>query len=215
MQLPDGRVILVDISPEFRLAAIRAGLPRVDAVLFTHAHADHIMGLDDIRRYNYVGGRPIPCYANARAKEIVERCFRYALAPVPMPERPAITVEIIDGPREICGVTVTPVPLRHGNLDVLGFRIGQFAYCTDCSEIPSASWPLLEGLDMLILDALRHRPHPTHFNFEQALAVAARLRPKRTLLTHLTHEISHAKDSAKLPPGVELAYDNQRLIAPL
>jgi phosphoribosyl 1,2-cyclic phosphate phosphodiesterase len=209
------RVILIDTPPEFRLAVIAARLPRVDAVLFTHAHADHILGLDDIRRYNNILGGTIPCYGNAPSLDKIRQCFGYAAQPYDSPDRPSVTLEAIAGPQEICGVTVRPVPLVHGRVAALGYRIGDFAYCTDCSEIPPESLRLLEGLDLLVLDALRYTPHPAHFNFQQALETVRLLRPRRALLTHIAHEVGHAAASAKLPEGVELAHDGLRVQTPV
>jgi len=220
IQLPhkspyDGRVILIDAAPEFRLAAIEVALPRVDAVLFTHAHADHIMGLDDIRRYNNITQQTIPCFTDRPTMETLQSCFAYALGNHINVGRPSLSLELIDAPREICGVTVTPIPLMHGEDVILGFRIGRFAYCTDCSGIPDSSVPLLEDLDLLVLDALRYTPHPTHFNLSQALEVIEQLAPRRALLIHIAHEIKHETTSAELPPNIEIAYDTLRVKAPL
>ena len=211
----DGRVLLIDAGPEFRLAVLAAQLERVDAVLFTHGHADHIMGLDDIRRYNDIARSTIPCYGNAETLVLLKRVFGYAVQPTGYPDRPSIRLEEFSAPRDICGVAVVPVPLLHDRLPILGYRIGGFAYCTDCSAIPDSSLPLLEGLDLLVLDALRHTPHPGHFSLQQALAMAARLRPRRTILTHIAHEILHAETSAALPPNVELAHDGLTVFATL
>jgi phosphoribosyl 1,2-cyclic phosphate phosphodiesterase len=226
----EGRVILIDAGPELRLSAVACGLERVDAIVLTHGHADHIMGLDDIRRYNTMQRQTIPCYGNAETVATLWRVFGYAVAPLTSLERPSLTFEEFapvaggdDGrqpsacgsmrlaPREICGATVVPVPLIHDRSNVLGFRIGNFAYCTDCSAIPDTSQALLQGLDLFILDALRYTPHPGHFNLEQALAMTARLRPRRTIFTHIAHEVLHARTSAELPEGVELAYDGMRV----
>jgi phosphoribosyl 1,2-cyclic phosphate phosphodiesterase len=214
----DGRVILVDAGPELRLAAVAMGLSRVDAVILTHGHADHIMGLDDIRRYNDILGATLPCYGDAATLAILKRVFGYAIRPHGFPDRPSIRLEEFAGaapgqvpaPRDICGVSVQPVPLVHGETSVLGIRIGDFGYCTDCSAIPDASLALLGGLDLLVLDALRYTPHPGHFNLEAALAMVARLRPRRAILTHIAHEILHARTSKELPSGVELAWDGMR-----
>ena len=218
-----GRVLLVDAGPELRLSAVACGLERVDAVLFTHAHADHILGLDDIRRYNDLSRRTIPCYADAETLATLRRVFGYAVRPYGSPDRPSISLEeflpapssspgvAAFSPREVCGAIVQPVRMLHGATTVLGFRIGGFAYCTDCSAIPPASQALLLGLDVLILDALRYTPHAGHFNLAQALTMAAALGPRRTILTHIAHEISHARTSKELPAGVELAYDGMRI----
>ncbi|NQU74805.1 MAG: MBL fold metallo-hydrolase, partial [Planctomycetes bacterium] len=201
------RVILIDTPPEFRLAAIANDLKRVDAVLVTHAHADHILGMDDLRRYNRILGTAITCRANAEAIAILRTIFHYAEGTRAEPGRPRIVFEPIQQQAQICGATVIPIPLAHDKQQILGFRIGRFAYCTDCSGIPQASKDLLAGLDLLVLGALRYSPHPAHFNLDQALEVIKQLRPNRTLLTHIAHEMSHATLMAQLPANVEPAYD--------
>jgi len=217
IRTPDGRVILIDTAPELRLSAVAFGIERADAILFTHAHADHIMGLDDVRRFNDVLGAALPCYGQPATLRRLREVFDYAEKPYAAAgaDRPSLRLEPIDAAREICGVEVVPVPLRHGTAEVLGFRIGGLAYCTDCSAIPAGSWDLLAGLDLLVLDALRHRPHPTHFNLAGALDVVRRLGPRRALLTHITHELPHAATDAGLPKGVGLAYDGLVARAPL
>lgn len=205
----DGRVILIDAAPELRLASVACGLTRVDAICFTHAHADHIMGLDDVRRFNDISGATIPCYSDAGTRRRLREVFGYAEASYEQTPtyRPSLRFDLIEAPERICGLEVVPVPLLHGKEPVLGFRIGPLAYCTDCSEIPAGSWDLLTGLDLLVLDALRHTPHPTHFNLTGALEVVERLRPRRTLLTHITHELGHKATSEVLPDNVALAFD--------
>jgi len=204
---PDGRVLLIDVAPEFRLAAVAARLPRVDAVLLTHSHADHIMGMDDLRRYNHLARDIIPCYGNAATIDTTRRAFAYAEKPYVNSDTPSLRFEVIDAPATIAGVRVTPVPLIHDRQTILGYRIGRFAYCTDCSAIPADSFALLADLDLLVLDALRYTPHRAHFNLDHALEAIERIKPRRALLIHIAHEISHAKTSAELPDGVELAYD--------
>ena len=208
-------VLLIDAPPELRLAAVACGLTRVDAICFTHAHADHIMGLDDVRRFNDISGAALDAYASAATVRRLREVFGYAevsyeAAPT---YRPSLRFRVIDGPRDICGVAVTPVPLLHGREPVLGFRIGRMAYCTDCSAVPAEAKGLLAGLDLLILDALRRTPHPTHFNLAEALEVIAELRPRRALLTHITHELPHQATNASLPVNVALACDGQRVTA--
>lgn len=209
LAVADGPAILVDTSTDLRQQAIDWDVMRVDAVLFTHSHADHVMGLDDLRRFNGLQGGAIPAYADAHTASEITRIFKYVFEP---PEEkgggiPQITLTTIAGPFEVNGVSVTPVPLLHGRRPILGFRFGRFAYLTDCSAIPDESWPLLDNLDVLVLDALRHRPHPTHFTVEQALAVVARLRPRQAWLTHICHDLPHAETNRGLPAGVALAYD--------
>jgi phosphoribosyl 1,2-cyclic phosphate phosphodiesterase len=205
-------VIVIDTGPEFRLAAIEQNLERVDAVLFTHGHADHIMGLDDIRRYNAIVGDTIPCYCSQSTAESIRRCFGYAQRPFSGGDRPSITINVIDGPTRVLDIDIAPVPLLHDKDEIFGFRIGDFAYCTDCSEIPPTSMDMLRDLDVLVLDALRLRPHPGHFNLSQALDAAAMLKAGRTYFTHIAHELGHKEISSKLPPRVELAYDGLKII---
>lgn len=211
----DGRVILIDTPPEFRLSAIANDLDRVDAVLTTHAHADHIMGMDDLRRYNNMLGRTIGCYGGAETVQTLRAVFRYAEGAHGNPDCPSLAFGVLASPAEICGVTVTPIPLTHGRRSIFGFRIGRFAYCTDCSAIPQASWPLLADLDVLVLGALRYTPHPAHFTIAGALEAIGRIRPRRALLTHVSHECGHAALAAELPAGVAPAYDGLRVSAAL
>ena len=218
---PDGAPhnILIDTAQELRLQAVRERLDYVSAVVFTHAHADHIFGLDDVRRYNTTGGKALPLYAAPPTMETLLRVFPYAfqLPPPPCHEprdaifRPELLPVLIDGPFDLFGRTWEPLDLPHGPTRVLGFRIGRFAYCTDCSAMPPAARQRLQDLDTLIIDGLRRRPHPTHLSFEQALAVIADLRPRRAFFTHLTHDMKHADIEATLPPHVRVAYDGLKL----
>ncbi len=205
----DGTSVLVDASPDLRAQALRFHLARVDAILLTHAHADHVLGLDDVRIYNFRQRCAIPCYGAARALARVRRMFDYVFDPA-TPRGgglPQLVLREVVGPFSLGGATIVPVPLLHGTLPVLGFRIGAFAYLTDCNAIPDASWPLLEGLEVLVLDALRHKRHQTHFTVEQAVSVAQRIGARRTLFTHMTHDLPHAATCHALPPGISLAYD--------
>jgi phosphoribosyl 1,2-cyclic phosphate phosphodiesterase len=206
--LRSGKTLLVDTSPDLRSQALRFGPARVDAILFTHPHADHLLGLDDIRRYNAIQRAAIPCYGNAHTVEEIRRIFAYAFQPLQHGGGiPQLALFHLAGACCLGGETVTPVPIMHGRLPIYGYRVGSFAYLTDCSAIPESSFLLLEGVRVLTIDALRHRPHPTHFTVEQALATIERVRPDRALLTHVCHDLRHEPTSARLPAGVELAYD--------
>jgi phosphoribosyl 1,2-cyclic phosphate phosphodiesterase len=209
----DGQTVLVDTSSDFRQQALRVGLKHLDAVLITHCHADHIFGLDDIRPLNFRHGA-LGVYANERAWVDIRRIFKYVFEPTHfgggLPQVVAHTV--VDG-APFClspSLLVTPVEVIHGRLPVVAYRFNDFAYATDLSEIPNASLERLRDLDALVLDCLRVRPHPTHLTLESALAYVGQLRPRRTYLTHITHDIKHARDSQLLPPGVEWAYDGDR-----
>lgn len=209
VDVPGRASILVDTTPDLRQQALTHGVTRLDAVLFTHSHADHILGLDEIRRFNAMQGGPLPCYATAAAWESIRRTFYYAFDDVPRQGGgvPKIDARGIDGPFTVGGVQIVPVPLWHGRLPILGFRFGTFAYLTDCSAIPDDSWPLVAGVDTLVIDALREKPHSTHFTVAEALDAIARIAPRRAYLTHMAHDLGHAETNARLPAGVELAYD--------
>jgi phosphoribosyl 1,2-cyclic phosphate phosphodiesterase len=203
------RYILVDTSPDLRQQCLANGITRVDALLFTHAHADHICGFDDIRRFNQLQQVPMTCFGSADTFADLRRMFGYVFNP---PKQqggglPQVRLFTLGGPFSLGGVEVVPVPVMHGILPVLGFRIGSFAYLTDCNRIPDASWPLLDGVTTVIVDALRRRSHSTHFNVDEALTVVDRLGATRAYFTHIAHDLSHADTCAALPAGVELAYD--------
>ena len=212
--LPEG-VLLVDTPTDLRSQLLREGIGLVNAVLYTHEHADHVFGLDDVRLFPYYLGHKLPLYCEEIVEQRIRKSFDYAFkdeAPlhpggVPLLELRRITTE----PFDLLGVRIVPIRLLHGRWDVLGFRFGNVAYCTDTNKIPDESWPLLEGLDVLILDALRPKPHVTHFGLDEAVAVAQRLQPKRTLFTHVSHELEYAATNAALPDHMELAYDGLRL----
>jgi phosphoribosyl 1,2-cyclic phosphate phosphodiesterase len=208
----NGMAILVDTSTDLRLQALANDIRRVDAILFTHHHADHVFGLDDVRRFNQMQRASISCYADASTVAGLRRVFSYVFDP-PVQQGgglPQLTLFSIAGPFCLAGVEIVPVPLMHGRLPILGFRIGSFAYLTDCNQIPDQSWPLLTadgGVRTLIIDALRHRPHPTHFSVSEAIDAVRRIGAERAYLTHICHDLPHAETCAQLPPGVELAYD--------
>jgi len=204
----DDAGILIDTSTDLRQQALRHSIDRIDAVLYTHAHADHVLGLDDLRLYNWKQRSPIPAYGSARTLAAVARTFWYVFDNDESEStKPSIERRAIDAPFDVAGRRIIPIPLQHGQLPILGYRVGRFAYLTDVSKIPSTSYDLLRDLDVLVLNALRERPHPTHLNLAGALAEAEKLGARRTLFTHMSHEVSHARVSAGLPPGVELAHD--------
>ena len=209
VDVPEKARILVDTATDLRQQALEHRLSRVDAVLFTHAHADHILGLDDLRAFNTLQGTAIPCYGNGATLEAIRRQFSYVFE-APLQEGggvPQLTMNEVAGPFAIRGIRVVPVPLWHGKLPILGFRFGNFAYLTDCNRIPDESWALVDGIDTLVLDALRDEPHETHFTLGEAVAVVEQIAPRRAYFTHMTHDLPHAKTNARLPPGIELAYD--------
>jgi phosphoribosyl 1,2-cyclic phosphate phosphodiesterase len=206
-------VVLVDTTPDFREQAIREHIDRLDAVIYTHAHADHILGLDDLRPLSFhrPDGR-IPLYANERTEKVIRTVFRYifdsdykygGLAQVEM--RP------IEGPFELFGARFLPVTVLHGDAEIYGFRFGSAAYLTDFSTIPEESFAQLENLDILFLDALRHKPHPTHSTVENSLGIVRRVKPCRTFFTHICHDLPHEETNASLPPDVRLAHDGLKL----
>jgi phosphoribosyl 1,2-cyclic phosphate phosphodiesterase len=204
-----GRNVVVDTSPDFRAQVLQAKVEKLDAILYTHAHADHILGLDDIRPFNYRQKSPTPIYGAADTLEAIQRIFRYAFDDGPTQSSvPKLDLRTLDGsPFELFGLEFTPIRLCHGRGTVLGFRFGNAAYLTDHSDIPEESQALLTGLDVLFLDALRHRPHPTHSTVEQALTWVEQFKPKRAFFTHMCHDLSHAGTEAALPAHVRLAYD--------
>lgn len=207
LELPGG-TLLVDTPTELRLQCLRFGLERVDGVLFTHAHADHIFGLDDLRIFNFHQRQDIPCYGSPKTLEALARIFAYVFeAGQEGGGKPRLELVPIDGPFEAAGVEIVPVPVLHGGLEVTAFRIGSFAYVTDCSEIPHASRDLLAGVEVLILGALRYHPHPTHFSIPEAIDAARGLGARRTIFTHLAHEVDYARPQVALPAGMELGYD--------
>ena len=209
VETEDGQAILVDAGPDLRAQALAYDVRRIDALLFTHGHSDHILGLDDLRRFNVLHHRPMSCYGDAQTIWDVRRMFAYVFDPA-TPRGgglPQLDLFTIVGPFCAGGVEVIPVPILHGQRPILGFRLGRFAYLTDCSRIPDSSWDLLGGLDLLVLGALREKPHPTHFSLAEAVEAARRAGARRTCFTHMTHDLRHAPTCARLPATMELAYD--------
>jgi phosphoribosyl 1,2-cyclic phosphate phosphodiesterase len=209
--LPNGN-LLIDTPPELRLQLLREQIGLIHAVAYTHAHADHLFGLDDLRIFPQYLGHALPIYCQEHVERAIRRAFAYAFDPInqsyPAGGVPQLVFHSISGePFDVLGARLVPIRLLHGRHDVLGFRIGDIAYCTDAKEIPAESLARLENLEVLILDCLRAEPHTTHMNLDEALAAVRRLAPRRTLLTHISHRLEHQHTNATLPPGVELAYD--------
>jgi phosphoribosyl 1,2-cyclic phosphate phosphodiesterase len=208
-----GKVVLIDTSPDFYGQAIREHLSRVDAVFYTHTHADHILGIDDLRPFSF-RHKPekLPLYARPDAAAFLRRMFSYIFdADYKYGSLPQLELRPIDGPVELFGSRFEPVRLLHGEAEIYGYRFGSAAYLTDHSEIPEASFRQLEGLDILFLDALRRKPHPTHSTVENSLRVVERVKPKRAFFTHICHDLGHEVTNATLPSNVRLAYDGLTL----
>ena len=207
---------LIDTPPELRLQLVRERVDVAHAAVFTHGHADHLYGLDDLRIFSYYLKQVIPLYCELETERRIRKSFDYAFDD-PYASRhfgavPQFAVHSIEtAPFELMGLQVRPIRLWHGEMPVLGFRINDVAFCTDVSRIPDESWPLLEGLEVLVLDALREKPHPTHFNLPQALEVVKQVKPRQAYLTHISHVLEHEATNARLPPGVALAYDGLRI----
>jgi len=204
-----GRNVLIDTTPDFRTQALRARIRRLDAIIFTHSHADHLMGLDDVRPFNFRQQGHIPIYGSENTLAAIRRCFPYIFdASERSTHVPKLDPRPIgDAPVELFGLEFRPVPILHGPQTILGFRFGSAAYLTDHSAIPESSLDLLRGLDTLFLDALRYKPHPTHSTVAQSIATVDLLHPRRAFFTHICHDLLHARDEALLPPDIRLAYD--------
>jgi len=213
--LPQGN-LLIDTPPDLRTQLLRENIGIVHAVLFTHEHADHIFGLDDLRIFQFYLDKPVDLYCEEAVEYRIRQSFDYAFVDKEFTHAGAVPKlsfqRIATQPFEALGQTVVPIRLQHGpHFNVLGFRIRNIAYCTDTNGIPAESWSLLEGLDVLVLDALRHRRHPTHLSLEEAIEIVRRLRPKRAYFTHIAHDLDHELTNASLPDGMQLAYDGLRI----
>jgi phosphoribosyl 1,2-cyclic phosphate phosphodiesterase len=201
--------VLIDTSPDFRYQALHFGIDRLDAILYTHAHADHILGLDDVRPFNFMQKQEIPIFASAESWDVIERTFSYVFDVGPSESsRPRLRPNLFESdPFCVAGVQFQPIRMSHGKGTVHGFRFGDCAYLTDHSSIPGESLQKLSGLDVVFLDALRHNPHPTHSTVEESLRTVERLKPRRAYFTHISHDLLHAAVEARLPAGVHMAYD--------
>lgn len=203
---------VIDTGPDFREQALREGLTSIDAVLYTHSHADHILGLDDLRPLSFKTPQKIPLYADDAAAAVIERVFDYTFSPESQyATRARVEMHRLGSSVEIRGSVFIRVPLLHGELEVAGFRFGNAAYLTDVSTIPEQSMPLLKNLDVLILDALRKRPHPTHETLDQAVELVHAIAPRRAFFTHMSHDLHHADTERELPEHIRLAYDGLRI----
>ena len=213
IQMDDVTGLLVDAGPDLRQQALRHDIRRVDAIIFTHGHADHIFGLDETRRFTSAAKGPMPCYGDELTLADIRKTFGYVFDPA-TPRGgglPQLDLRLVEGTIRVGVHEIEPIPVMHGERPILGIRVGPFAYLTDCSRIPDASWPLLHNLDVLVIDALRERPHPTHFSLSEAVEAARRIAAPRTYFTHMCHDLPHADTTARLPEGMELAYDGLEL----
>lgn len=214
VEAPEGN-FLIDTSPELRMQLLRERIDLVHAALYTHSHADHLFGLDDLRLFGHYLKGPVPLHCEESVEWQIRQSFNYAFETPPNMHRGAIPLlefhRIETEPFNLLGQRVQPIRLWHGKLPVLGFRMNDVAFCTDVSRIPEESWPLLENLDVLVLDSLREEPHPTHMNIEQSLQVVERLKPRQAYFTHIAHTLDHDATNARLPAGVELAYDGLQI----
>ena len=212
--LDSGQNILIDTGPDLRNQALRENIARVDAVLYTHTHADHLHGIDDLRAFCVLQRQQIPLYASAEAVAHISQKFGYTLRePSNFWEMPVLRVESINAQFDLFGVTVTPIPVMHGKSHIYGYRVGNIGYLTDISAIPESSFDLLENLDILLIDCLREAAHPTHINIEQSIAYISRINAKQSYMIHMTHELEYAPLSNKLPKNVFVGFDGLKLHA--
>ncbi len=210
--LDSGQTILIDTGPDLRIQALREKMTRVDAVLYTHTHADHLHGIDDLRAFCQRNRQQIPLYAKQDAVDHIMAKFGYTLRePSHFWDLPVLGIEAIEAPFELFGQIVTPIPVVHGRIMIFGYRIGNMAYLTDVSEIPETSFALLEGLELLLIDCLRYESHPTHINVTQSLELVKKIGAKQSVMIHMTHELEYETLGSLLPPGVCVGYDGFKL----
>jgi len=208
----DDRNILVDSSTDLRQQALREKITHIDAVLYTHTHADHVNGIDDLRPFNLISGSTIPIHGSQEDMDVLRRVFSYIFDNGDEPGyRPRLEPQVISEEFSLFGLDIVPLPLVHGPGRSLGYRIGPFAYLTDCSSIPDATLRILRGIEILVIDGLRFQPHVSHLNIPQALLLSERIGAQRTILTHLSHDVDHLRHGLMMPVGTELAYDGQRI----
>lgn len=204
----NGKHLLIDTAVDLRAQAIRERVKRIDAVLYTHSHADHILGLDDLRPFNFRQRKHIPCFGNQQTMENVCSTFSYVFTePQPGGSMPRIEPHVINDRFEFEDVEIQPLPILHGRLPILGYRIGGLSYITDCSEIPAETYEMLKGTSVLVLGVLRYAPHPTHLHLEKALEIIDRVQPERAFFTHISHDFDHDRTNSELPEHVRLGYD--------
>lgn len=207
-----GHIVLIDSTPDFREQALRERITRIDAVLYTHAHADHILGLDDLRPLTFKREQKLPLYADDNTAKIIERMFAYVFDPESTySTRPQVTLHRLNGTLDLFGAKFQPLKILHGDSEITAYRFGTAAYLTDFSTIPQATLNALHGLDVLFLDALRRRPHPTHSSLDESLKIVEKLAPNRAFFVHMSHDLGHEETNASLPPHIRLAHDGLKL----
>lgn len=210
--LDTGENILIDTGPDLRLQALREGITNIGAVLYTHTHADHLHGIDDLRGFCQVNRKQIPLYSYKEAAEHIKTKFGYTLRePCDFWDLPVLSINEVNAPFDLFGATVTPIPIMHGRIQIFGYRIGNIAYMTDVSAIPESSFALLENLDLLLIDCLRIKEHPTHINIEQSLAYIGQIKAKQSVLIHMTHELEYKALTKMLPKNVSVGYDGLKI----
>jgi len=204
--------LLIDTATEFRLQALRCGISKVDAVLYTHCHADHVFGFDDLRIFSQRSGKAVPIYGNSGTIQEIKEVFSYVFRKTQIGGgKPQVVPQIVEDSFDVAEIRITPIPVYHGDIPIYGYRVGDLAYVTDCSSLPEESLKLLAGLKVLILGVVRYEPHPTHMHVDGALELVEKLKPEKTYFTHISHLLAHETVNAQLPANVELAYDGLQI----